>query len=112
MAPPTNRCIVSTRGKCHLARTVGEEDGPMRMVVAAVLAGVVLASAGMLAGGGGPAIGGAERTAEFVRKTCTAALDDPANLERIAAAGHWPRFIDRASPQPDFMTVIGTWRAT
>jgi len=40
-----------------------------------------------------------------------AALDDPANLERIATAGNWPRFIDRSSPQLSFMTVIGTWRA-
>ena len=80
----------------------------MRMLAAAVLAGVLLGSAGAA----GPPTRADEHTAEFVRKTCMAALDDPANLERIAAAGAWPRFLDRSSPQPTFMTVIGTWRAT
>jgi hypothetical protein len=39
------------------------------------------------------------------------ALEDPARLETMADERGWPRFIDRSSPQPNFMTVIGTWRA-
>ena len=84
----------------------------MRRLAAAMLAGAALAGAVSLAAGAGPVAGGEERTAEFVRETCLAALDDPANLERIAEARDWPRFIDRSSAQPSFMTVIGTWRAT
>jgi hypothetical protein len=81
----------------------------MRAMALAALAGLALVSA---VGPSGGESSRDTRMAEFVRKTCTAGLQEPANVERIAAAGGWPRFADRASPQADFMTVIGTWRAT
>jgi hypothetical protein len=80
------------------------------MLAAAVLAGVVPPSAGWFAGGAGPDRGRGAH-GQFVRSTCMA-LDHSANLERIAAAGDWPRSLERSSPQSSFMTAIGKWRAT
>jgi len=84
----------------------------MRVTAAAVLAGLAVASAVLVLGAVGASPSADERMAAFVRKTCMAGLKDPANVERIAEAADWPRFLDRSSPQESFMTVIGTWRAS
>jgi hypothetical protein len=82
----------------------------MRALWTAVLVGLALAGAA-LSFHSAPGSSAERPTAEFVRATCMPALEDPARLERMADERGWPRFIDRSSRQPNFMTVIGTGRA-